>query len=50
MPTSFFLIIYVAFIVLAIYFVVSRINKFLNLKQEHNQLLREIIQKLDKQP
>lgn len=50
MPTSFILIIYVAFIILAIYFVVNRVNKFLNLKQEHNQLLREIIQKMDKQP
>lgn len=50
MPTSFILIIYLAFIILAIYFIVSRVNQFLNLKQEHNQLLREIIHKMDKQP
>lgn len=50
MPTSFILIIYLAFIILAIYFIVSRVNHFLNLKQEHNQLLREIIHKMDKQP
>lgn len=48
--TSFFFFIYVAFIILAIYFVVTRVNRFLNLKQEHNQLLREIIHKMDKQP
>ena len=50
MPTSFILIIYLAFIILAIYFIVSRVNQFLNLKQEHNQRLREIIHKMDKQP
>ena len=50
MQTSIILIIYLAFIILVIYFVVSRVNKFLNLKQEHNQLLREIAHKMDKQP
>ena len=50
MQTSIILIVYLVFSILVIYFIVSRVNTVLNLKKEHNQLLREMIHKMDKQP
>ena len=47
---SFLSFLYFGFIILAIYFIVTWVNKFLALKQEHNQLLREILHKIDKNP
>lgn len=44
----FFPFLYLFFVILVIYYVVTWVNKFISLKQEHNQLLREILQKMDK--
>ena len=40
-------IIYLMFIIGIIYLIYTWVNKFILLKQEHNDLLREIIKKLD---
>jgi len=45
---SFLSFLYFGFIIVAIYFIVTWINKFLALKQEHKQLLREILHKMEK--
>lgn len=42
-----FQFVYLLFIILVIFYVVTRVNKFFQLKQEHNQLLREILKKMD---
>jgi len=43
-----FVFLYIAFIVFVVYVIVTWVNKFISLKQEHNQLLREILHKMDK--
>ena len=45
---SFLSFLYFGFIIVAIYFIMTWVNKFLALKQEHNQLLREILHKMEK--
>lgn len=40
--------VYLAVVVGIIVFVIVTVNKFLQLKREHNDLLREIINRMDK--
>ena len=40
-------IFYFALILGAIYFIFTWVNKFIALRQEHNELLREILKKMD---
>jgi uncharacterized integral membrane protein len=47
-PMLIIMFIYLSVVVGIIVFVVITVNKFLNLKREHNDLLREIINKMDK--
>ena len=47
-PMLIFVFIYLAVIVGIIVFVIVSVNKSLRLKKEHNDLLREIINKMDK--
>lgn len=41
------ILIYVALIVTILYFIFKWVNTFIQLKQEHNQLLKEILEKMD---
>jgi archaellum component FlaF (FlaF/FlaG flagellin family) len=41
------MIIYLAILFGILYLIYTWVNKFIILKQEHNELLKEIIQKLD---
>ncbi|WP_198152474.1 hypothetical protein [Draconibacterium sediminis] len=49
MQTLIFLpiLIYVALVVAILYFIFKWVNTFIQLKQEHNELLKEIIKKMD---
>ena len=49
METLIFLpiLIYVALVVAILYFIFKWVNTFIQLKQEHNELLKEIIKKMD---
>ncbi len=47
-PMLIIVFIYLAILVGIIVFIVVTVNKFLHLKREHNDLLREIINKMDK--
>ncbi|WP_204273592.1 hypothetical protein [Draconibacterium mangrovi] len=49
MQTLIFLpiLIYVALVVAVLYFIFKWVNTFIQLKQEHNELLKEIIKKMD---
>jgi len=47
-PMLIFVFIYLAVLVGIIVFVIVSVNKSLRLKKEHNDLLREIINKMDK--
>ena len=42
------IVFYFAILIAIFYLVYTWVNKFLSLKQEHNDLLREIIKKMDK--
>ncbi len=42
-----FVIIYLAIIGSVFYLIYTWVNKFISLKQEHNDLLREIIKRMD---
>ena len=42
------ILLYLAMIIGAFYLIYAWVNKFISLKQEHNDLLREIIKKMDK--
>lgn len=42
-----FMLFYLALIIGILYLIFTWVNKFLVLKQEHNNLLREIIKKMD---
>jgi len=44
-----FVILYFAIIIAIVYFIYSRVNIFISLKREHNDLLREILKKMDKE-
>jgi hypothetical protein len=41
------IIIYLTIIIGAFYLIYTWVNKFISLKQEHNNLLREIIKKME---
>ncbi|WP_303922882.1 hypothetical protein [Draconibacterium sediminis] len=41
------ILIYVALVVAILYFIFKWVNTFIQLKQEHNELLKEIIKKMD---
>lgn len=41
------IVIYVAIVVSILYLIYTWVNKFIELKQEQNNLLKEIIEKLD---
>jgi hypothetical protein len=41
------IIIYLAIIIGVFYLIYTWVNKFISLKQEHNDLLREIIKKME---
>jgi hypothetical protein len=43
-----FVFFYLALIIGILYLIYTWVNKFIALKQEHNDLLREIIKKMDK--
>ncbi len=43
-----FMIIYLAIFFGILYLIYKWVNKFIALKQEHNELLREIIMRMDK--
>lgn len=43
----FILFFYIILIVSVIYFLVKWVNKFFKLKQEHNDLMRELITKIE---
>ncbi len=45
----FFVLFYLAILGGIFYLVYTWVNKFIELKQEHNNLLREIIKKMDNQ-
>ena len=47
-PMLIFMFIYLAVGVGIIVYIVITVNKFLNLKREHNELLREIVNRMDK--
>ncbi len=38
---------YIAILVVVFYLIYTWVNKFISLKKEHNDLLREIIKKMD---
>ncbi len=48
LPMLLMLVIYLAMILATFYFVYYLVNKSLVLKREHNELLRQLISKLDK--
>ncbi|SHN32554.1 hypothetical protein SAMN04488057_12064 [Cyclobacterium lianum] len=41
---------YLAVIATAVYFIFTWVNRYFNLKKEQNDLLRQIIHKIDKNP
>ncbi|WP_297099505.1 hypothetical protein [uncultured Draconibacterium sp.] len=41
------ILIYVALVVTILYFIFKWVNTFIQLKQEHNELLKEIIKRMD---
>ena len=41
------ILVYLAILAAILYMIYQWVNKFISLKQEHNNLLREIIQKMD---
>ncbi|KQB41807.1 hypothetical protein RCH33_1144 [Flavobacterium daejeonense] len=43
----FFVIIYIAILFGIFYLIYTWVNKFIRLREEHNDLLREIIKKMD---
>ncbi len=45
--TFLFPIIYVAILIAVFYLIYTWVNKMISLKQEHNDLLREIIKKIE---
>jgi len=47
-PMLIFMFFYLAIVVGIIVYIIITVNKFLNLKREHNDLMREIINKMDK--
>lgn len=47
-PMLMFIFVYLVIIIGIIVYIIVTVNKFLRLKREHNDLLREIINKMDK--
>jgi len=43
-----FIIIYILILLIVVYVIVKWVNRFLDLKEEQNDLLRELIRKIDK--
>ena len=47
-PIMMYGVVYLAIIAAAIFFIFTWVNRYFTLKREQNDLLREIIQKMDK--
>jgi len=47
LPFLFIVVFYLAILFVILYLIYTWVNKFIALKQEHNDLLREIIKKMD---
>ena len=48
LPVLFFFIFYLAIFFVILYLIYTWVNKFIALRQEQNNLLREIIKRMDK--
>ena len=48
LPVLFIFVFYLAIFFVILYLIYTWVNKFIALKQEHNDLLREIIKRMDK--